>query len=63
MFQERKNSTKRTQLAEQAEVQATEKINDIKTEQWAIIERLKAEKREIEARVSTTDYKGATVLS
>ena len=39
-------------MVEQAEQQATEKINDIKTEQWAVIERLKAEKREIEARVS-----------
>jgi len=48
--QEQRNAAKRTELVEEAEKVASEKIAEIKTEQWAVIERLKAEKREVEAR-------------
>ena len=46
---EKKNSEKRSKMAEEAEVTATEKINEVKTENWAIIEKLRSEKRETDS--------------
>ena len=46
---EKKKSSQRSKIAEQAEANATEKINDVKTEQWAIIEKLKSEKRDLDS--------------
>jgi len=46
---EKKNSEKRSKMAEDAEVTAAEKINEVKTENWAIIEKLRSEKRETDS--------------
>ena len=46
---EKKNSEKRSKMAEEAEATAAEKINEVKTENWAIIEKLRSEKRETDS--------------
>lgn len=49
LTKEKKNSEKRSKMAEEAEVTAAEKINEVKTENWAIIEKLRSEKRETDS--------------
>jgi hypothetical protein len=44
-----KNADKRSQMAENAEKIANEKIEDIKREQWSMIEKIKSEKRETDS--------------
>ena len=47
----RKNAEKRSGLAELAEKSANERIEEIKREQWALVEQIRSEKRETDARL------------
>lgn len=47
----RKNAEKRSGLAELAEKSANERIEEIKREQWALVEQIRSEKRETDAQL------------
>ena len=47
----RKNAEKRSGLAELAEKSANERIEEIKREQWAVVEQIRSEKRETDSQL------------
>lgn len=47
----RKKAEKRSGLAELAEKSANERIEEIKREQWALVEQIRSEKRETDAQL------------
>ena len=47
----RKNAEKRSGLAELAEKSANERIEEIKRDQWAVVEQIRSEKRETDSQL------------